>query len=58
MKRGRPKKVGPISDSELHIRMTRKEKEELRKKALEKNTTISNYIKSILFDQTDLEGGK
>ena len=50
---GRPRKIGPIRDCELKIKLTRQEKEELNKLALENNIYISDYVRGMLFGQND-----
>ena len=50
---GRPRKIGPIRDCELRIKLTRQEKETLDKLALEKNIYVSDYVRGMLFGQND-----
>lgn len=50
---GRPKKIGPIRDCELRVKITRQEQEELNKKALEKNMYVSDYVRGMVFGQVD-----
>lgn len=50
---GRHKKIGPIRDCELRIKLTRQEKETLDKLALEKNIYVSDYVRGMLFGQND-----
>ena len=50
---GRPKKIGPIRNCELKVKMTKQEIEELNKKALEKNIYVSDYVRGMLFGQVD-----
>ena len=50
---GRPRKIGPIRDCELRIKITKQEKEELDKTALENNIYVSDYVRGMLFEQND-----